>query len=172
MCPINGWAFVWVCLLSAGCSSSIKRSGYSVPRDAAPHVDSQHIPVMKNMVYEAADAALLGIISARDTGFAVKCSEAYVLGIFRNDAGVIGADVVNIIQEKQPSIWVTCYRATAQLLRFNDRAKAQALMSDAEYSDELVKERSKKGDRIMRNAVIGGALGGAIGGAAAGAMTK
>jgi hypothetical protein len=87
----------------------------------------------------------------------------YVLGIFRKDACGLGADIVNIREEKQPSFWwSTCYRAKADLLRCKDKNFLAQIKSDPQYTPELVNERSKK--TTILNAAGIGAAGGVAGG--------
>jgi len=80
---------------------------------------------------------------------------------------MLGADVINITQEKQPNpLTSTCYRAKAEFLRFKNREKAKNLVSDAKYAPEAIIERSakfsKRNKEVMAGAVLGGVLGAII----------
>lgn len=123
------------------------------------------IIIKKNGSFSEDVATIVGKIKAGDTGFSIVCSEKYVLGIFRKDACALGADVVNIIEEIQPSfVRSSCYRAKANLLRCKDKNFLAQIKSDLQYAPELVNERSKK-TVILNTAGIG-----AVGGAAAGVL--
>ena len=146
-----------------GCYSSITRSGYStkdLKTNLSPCTD---IIIKKNGSFSEDVATVVGKIKAGDTGFSFVCSEKYVLGIFRKDARGLEADIVNIIEETQPSFWrSTCYRAKADLLRCKDKNFLAQIKSDPQYTPELVNERSKK--TVILNAAGMGAAGGVAGG--------
>jgi hypothetical protein len=150
-----------------GCYSSITRSGYStkdLKTNLSPCTD---IIIKKNGSLSEDVATVVGKIKAGDTGFSFVCSEKYVLGIFRKDACGLEADIVNIIEETQPSFWrSTCYRAKADLLRCKDKNFLAQIKSDPQYTPELVNERSKK-TVILNTAGMGAA--GVVGGGVLGA---
>ena len=130
------------CLL--GCHASITRSGYGIndlQTNLSPCTD---IIIKKNASFPEDIATVVGKIKAGESGFSFVCSEEYVLGIFRKDACALRANIVNIIEEKQPNFWSTCYRAKADLLRCKDKNVLANIKSDPQYASELVTERSKK----------------------------
>jgi hypothetical protein len=113
------------------------------------------------------EVVVLGTIHDYDTGFSIQCDEAYVLDIFCREGSMLGADIININEEKQPSVWTSsCYRAKAEFLRFKDREKAKDLVSDAKYAPEAIIERSakysKRSQEVIAGAVFGGLLGAII----------
>ncbi len=146
-----------------GCYSSIARTGYSkndLKTNWSPCTD---IIIKRNASFSEDIATVVGKIKAGDTGFSFVCSEKYVLGIFRKDACGLGADIVNIIEETQPSFWLsTCYRAKADLLKCKDKNFLAQIKSDPQYTPELVNERSKK--TVIYNTAGIGAAGGVAGG--------
>src|SRR5205814_6958379 len=110
------------------------------------------------------DVERLGSIRGHDTGLSTDCDEAAILDIFCREGSMLGADLINITEEKQPNPWTsTCYRARAEFLRFRDREKAKGLVSDAKYAPTLIVERSaatgKRNREVISGAVFGGLLG-------------
>jgi hypothetical protein len=154
----------WMAIfLLAGCKSGFSRSGYMKPaiQDAGNH-PARPIALQANASFSADDVEVLGSISAYDTGFSVVCDEAYVLDRFCREGMQLGADVVNITQEKQPDVISTCYRAKAQFLRFKDRDKAKNLVSDAKYAPRLIIERSLRSDERTEATITAGVMGGSL----------
>lgn len=123
-----------VTLALGGCASVMTRYGYELKdipkRDASLGCS---IPVKKNFQYHRDDVEVLGSIKAGDSGLSFECGKGYVLGIFRQEACALGADLINITYERNLDIWSSCYRAKADFLRFKDRTKVSVLESDPDY---------------------------------------
>jgi hypothetical protein len=155
-----------------GCNASITRHGYTI-NDLETNLEPCTNIIIKHKASFTEDVApVVGRIEAADSGFSTACSEAYVLGIFRKDACVLNANIINITEETQPNFWSSCYRAKADLLRCKDKIALADIKSDPQYTAELISDRSAK-TAIMNAAafgVIGGVIGGAIGGAVVGGI--
>ncbi len=120
-------------VMFVGCASSMKRTGYNV-KDLPVKTDAQcNIPIKRSLTYKNEEVDVLGTIQAGDSGFSVKCGEAYVLKQFQQEGCALGADLVNILDEKRIDILSSCYRAKAEFVRFKDREKAKSLASDPLY---------------------------------------
>ncbi len=157
------------CLFLISCSAGVTRSGYKFQDIQAFHDFSGCRVVIKNNAdFTTDEVTIVGNIKVFDTQFSVECDEEYVLDLLTKEACALGADIVNIIEEKQPNIWSTCYRAKAQYLRVNNRQRALILKSDPQYEWSIVQQRGAKGRQRTNEAVSGSIMGGAIGGAAAG----
>ena len=154
-------SIVIACVALSGCTTSFRRTNYQGATKPAP-ADCR---VAFKQAYPANpdEVEVLGSVTASDSGFSVKCDEAYVLRRLRADACLIGADVVSLHDEKAPDFWSTCYRAKADLLRFRDREAANTVTSDARYDAEPLRARSEVTYDRLRDAAMTGALGGAIG---------
>lgn len=123
----------WV-LSCSGCASVMTRYGYDL--NDIPNRNTYlgcRVPVMKNFQYSKDDVEVVGSIKAGDTGVSIECGKGYVIGVFRQEACSLGADLVNITYERGLDIWSSCYRAKAEFLRYKDRARVKVLVSDAEY---------------------------------------
>ncbi|HEU6448510.1 MAG TPA: DUF1080 domain-containing protein [Verrucomicrobiae bacterium] len=160
----------FVALLISGCAVGISRTGYQLPRNKTTK-DFEPCPIVlkADWKYDTNDVVLLGSIHDYDTGFSTHCDEVTVLDIFTREGCMLGADVINIIKEKDPSIWSSsCYRAKAQFLRLKDRSQVTNLVSDAEFSPERVRVHAeairKRNDKAMIGVMVGAAAGGAVGG--------
>ena len=117
-------------IMVMGCSSTMTRYGYKL-QSLSINKDTQcTIPIKNNFPYKKDEVEILGSIRAGDSGFSVKCGEAYVLKQFQQEACALGADLINIIDESRFDILSTCYRAKAEFLRFKDRGKVKNLVSD------------------------------------------
>jgi hypothetical protein len=122
------------------------------------------IAIQSNAHYDTNDTEVLGSIHAYDTGLSTDCDEATVLDTFCREGNMLGADIVSITEEKQPSVWTSsCYRAKAEFLRFKDRAKAKDLVSDAKYAPDLIINRSAKFSKRNKEVIAGAVLGGPLG---------
>ena len=161
-------ALCGVAILASGCAAGISRTGYHLPADqAANNLPRRPIAIRYEMHYSTNDMAVLGSIHAYDTGLSTDCDEAAILDIFCREGNMLGADIVNITQEKQPNpLTSTCYRARAEFLRFKDREKAKDLVSDPKYAPNLIIDRSiatgKRNRQVIAGTVLGGVLGGLV----------
>lgn len=128
-------------LVLCSCSAGISRYGYEI-QDLNNTSNSSsrecHIAINNQLAYDKSEVEVLGSIEAYDTSISVICSEAYVLDLFAKDACALGADAVNITEEKYPSFWSTCYRAKAEFLRFKKREQASLLTSDTKYGQKRI----------------------------------
>jgi hypothetical protein len=151
-------------ILASGCAAGITRTGYRLPENQNSK-DLQRCPItiQCNAKYDTNDVVVLGSIHAYDTSISTDCDEAYVLDIFCREACMLGADLINITEEKQADLWSSCYRARAQFLRFNDREKAKGLLSDAKYAPNLIIDRSVKSQKRNREVIAGAVLAGPLG---------
>lgn len=120
-------------IVLTGCASTMTRSGYGL-KNLQINKDSQcSVPIKNNFPYKKDEVEILGSIRAGDSGFSVKCGEAYVLKQFQLEACALGADLINIIAESRFDVLSTCYRAKAEFLRFKGREKVKNLVSDPLY---------------------------------------
>jgi len=155
-------------ILICGCAPGITRTGYKLPPGkTTKDLDRCNIAIRCNAGFDTNAVTVLGSIHAYDTGFSTDCDEAAILDIFCREGCVLGADIVDITEEKQPNpLTSTCYRAKAAFLRFNDRSMATNLVSDAKYAPNLIIERSaaagKRNEEVIAGAVLGGPLGAVI----------
>jgi len=77
---------------------------------------------------------------------------------------MLDADVINILEEKYPNFWSTCYRAKAEFLVYKDRNRAESDYSDQKYTLEKILERSKETARRNKMVTEAGVMGGLFGG--------
>ena len=155
-------------LFVSGCAAGISRTGYQLPvGQTSKDLPRRPIAIQCNAHYNTNDVEILGSIHDYDTGFSTDCDEAAILDIFCREGSMLGANLINITEEKQPNFWTSsCYRAKAEFLRFKDREKAKGLLSDAKYAPDLIIERSvaagKRNREVIAGAVFGGVLGAII----------
>ena len=152
-------------LFLSGCAAGISRTGYQLPAgQTSKDLPKRPVAIRCEWKYDTNDVVVLGTIHDYDTGFSTDCDEVYVLDIFCREGSMLGADVINITEEHQPSVLTsTCYRAKAEFLRFKDREKAKDLVSDAKYAPELIIDRSAKYSKRTKEVLIGAVGGGLLG---------
>ena len=149
--------------LLSSCTASIKRQGYNIDDYQASNIECDNIIIAKSVSYDPELVQIIGEISASDTGFSVKCSESFVIEYFRNEACIIGADIINITEDSQPDFSSTCYRAKAEFIKIKNRQMLAEIKSDPKYSAEKIKNRSQYSECMNNGIVTAGALGGLIG---------
>jgi len=151
-------------LLLAGCESSIKRTGYQLPPgQTSKSLQKCTIAIQRNVKFDTNAVTILGSIHAGDTGFSTDCDEAVVLDTFAREACMLGADLIDITEEKQPSFWTsTCYRARAQFLHFNDRKMAEGLLSDPRYAPDLIVKRATHARHRQTDLIYTSVFGGPL----------
>lgn len=102
-------------VLQQGCASS-KKIEISTKREALS-ADCQprfFLPADKTPIsYEK-----LGTLKFGDTGFSVSCGRDQVRESMRIEACKAGANGIFLVTEKNPDLWSTCYRVTAELIYF------------------------------------------------------
>ncbi len=138
-----------------GCSAKIVRTGYQVSDIQEADPANCNIFIKGNIEIGSEHLETVGEIEASDTQFSVDCAEVRVLTIFATEACGLKADIVHIIEESQPDIWSTCYRAKANFLRLKDKALKDNIVYESRYSPELILERSEV--THGRNAILFGA---------------
>jgi len=152
------------CVVAAGCSASIRRHGYAVP-EGQPRADCA-MPIRNDPTLDLSGFDVVGRIEAGDGGFSTDCDEEVVLREFARDACHLGADLINVTEEKRPDFWSTCYRAKADFLRRKDR-DGPPLASDEKYAPRDVHERAQETHRRNRDVILNGAAAGVVGGVVA-----
>lgn len=124
-------------MIFTGCSSTMTRNGYNLQSLSIKKNAQCFVPIKKNFPYKKDEVEILGTIRAGDSGFSVKCGEAYVLKQFQQEGCALGADLINITAESRFDVLSTCYRAKAEFLRFKDKEKIKNLASDPIYAGKL-----------------------------------
>lgn len=147
-------------LSSMGCAAGIARYGYTLADLKSLPVECK-IAIKQNMNWDANAVEIRGKVKVYDTQFSLKCSEEYVFALLTKEGCALGADVINITEEKYPDFWSTCYQVKAEFIMMKNRQLAEGLTSDAKYDHDKIRQRSKETEK--RNAAAMGAIGGAVG---------
>ncbi len=157
--------------LALGCAPVVTRSGYTaadVKADAQCNVRFEYRSQLT-----AEEAREIGRIRVGDSGFSRHCSESEVRQIVRRDACGVGADIVDIQDEKAPSMMATCYHVDARLLALRAGSNVSSPLASTPQlggsADSLRTKRAKANSRaFVRNAIIIGVVVGVAAGVAAG----
>lgn len=97
-----------------GCAPSINRIGYE--EATAPADTACVLKLTKFATFSADEAVVLGEFESGDSGLSTDCGKEDILEILHDDGCALGADVVNITEEKEPGFLSSCYRIKAQFL--------------------------------------------------------
>jgi len=157
--------------LLTGCSANVTRHGYQI--DPKKQVAECATPIKLKADLTNSDIQKLGMIDVYDANLvSVNCDESIVLGMLKTDSCHLGADMINITEERQPDyIFSVCYRVKADFIKFKSAPSSTLLASDPQYDWAKVQARGaiskQKGNNAYFGAVVGGAAGGAVGGAVA-----
>jgi len=142
----------------SGCNHSIYRSGYEVNKSQYKNCN---ITIKKHLEF-VGDMEFLGEIRLGDGVFTTACSEAAAMELLRNEGCALGADLVNITEEKYPNILSTCYRCTAQFYKHSGGEEiSQSVASPIENFDP--EHVSKAERKSVAGSIIGYTLGFVLG---------
>jgi hypothetical protein len=128
-------------VLTAGCTTRLIREGYSIEGKTAQPIP---VAVKRNMPLTPGEAVVLGRVRAVEPGAGTNCKEGLVIEMFVQEARMVGADLVNVVETHKPDIWSSCFRAVADLLKFNDRERAASISSDPHYVEVLTQRAQKQ----------------------------
>ena len=110
-------ASVVAVLVIQGCSSS-KSLSVTSARDPLP--ENCQVTVYSPEVSKPSQYQTLGTVKFGEAGLSVSCDEKAVKEAMRVEACRVGANGIIILKEKSPSLWSTCYRATAELVHIGN----------------------------------------------------
>lgn len=144
-----------------GCSAGVSRQGYTLSKECVPSNCS--VLVLGYEAFNETRMERLGSIEMYDTGFSIWCDEEYVLNRMKNEACALGADIVNITDEKYPDFWSSCYRAKADFIRLKNKEEANFVKADPHYDMVKIRERSQQTWRILQDGISAGVIGGVVG---------
>jgi len=104
----------------------------------------------------------VGQIKLGESGFSTKCKESDAIQILQREAATVGADLINIVEEKRPDAISSCYRCKATFYKYR---KPGNLVAGSEwYTTKNIDTRSKEDEKKNTALILGGIIGGIIGG--------
>ena len=136
-------------VLMYACAPRVTRSGYTTA-DLKP---ASRCELAWQRSSKLAPPAIeeLGRIRVGDTGFSRNCEEEKVREMVSRDACGLGAHVVDVLTEHQPTAFSTCYHVDARLLAFRDREPGPRITSEEHFGTAQVKKRSESDRKVKRN---------------------
>lgn len=107
-------------------------------------------------------SAFVSDLQIGDTGFSTICDYEVVMGIARKKALAAGANLIHILEAKEPNFWSACYRIKAKLYRNTDE-QAMAQIVD-KYQQKNKSRLPEDADYAVvyfyrPNAFVGSAIG-------------
>jgi len=127
---------------------------------AADSTSSCKVFITYQRIFDSSSSKKLGSIQAKEPGLGVNCQEDFVIKAFISDACSLEANLINIVKEKHPNMWSTCYRAKADIHFFKDTTN---LKTDIKYHPHQILRRSKLGHKKTKAFVGAGVAGGIFG---------
>lgn len=129
------------CVFLAGCSATL--SSKLVNKNYPPLSESNTVFILQPTMSVPLQSELIGEIKIGDSGFSVDCGYNKVLTEAQNMARKAGANIIQIIDLKEPNFFgSSCYRMKAKIYRnvsdealaqLNDKNKSK-LPQDADYA--------------------------------------
>ncbi len=107
-------------LLLCGCSASISSSSL---KSYSPTPYSQNIDVYNQYDIIQKETELVGTIEYDDTGFSLNCDYSNMISSFIEEARKMGGDAVKIVTMKEPDRRSTCYRGSANVLKYHKKVR-------------------------------------------------
>jgi len=152
--------FSSIILAISSCSFKVNRTGYQ--KTDTNLNSSVAIPIQRYQPIPDSVARVVGEIKLGESGFSTRCKESDAIHILQREAATVGADLINIVEEKRPDVISSCYRCKATFYKYIKPGNA---VSGSEwYAAKNIDTRAKE-DRKKTTALIwGGVIGGIIGG--------
>jgi hypothetical protein len=130
-------SFAFILFFVSGCTTTATytREGYKLANEQSLPKTCD-IPIKFQM--NNSEKTVLGVIESHEPVMGTHCHEEMVLNRFRQEGCYIGANLINVIKERQPDYFFrACYQATAELVKVKGSYK-----SDAKYESEPLHKRS------------------------------
>ncbi len=102
--------------LLVSCSPSLTRIGYDDISEKS--IENCNIPVVKDSSLVFSNDIIIGSIEIGDPGLAINCGPEEINKILQDEACKVEADLVHIKELNPPDLWSTCYRLTADFIKF------------------------------------------------------
>lgn len=143
----------------SGCTSyTVKRSGYEKEQNSQDIKSTAEISIVKFSSFNSNAYEKIGEIKLRDNAFTAGCSESDAIRMLREEASYLGADIVNIIDERRPDMLNSCYSCQAEFFKtLNPNIK---INSSSAFKEENIKDREGNDNfKIVAGVVIAITLG-------------
>jgi hypothetical protein len=131
----NSISLILLLILITGCGYKTTRMGYEESNDPNIVLDNCEVEFVRSPYKLNQQQEVVGSISLDESGFSTNCKEPDARLILKEEACLLGADVVQITNEKQPSFISSCYRVSAKFIKTNYTSSATKKNETAEVSD-------------------------------------
>ncbi|MDR5591580.1 hypothetical protein [Christiangramia sp. SM2212] len=106
---------VLLIIVVAGCSPKIK----SNLTNAQPALSANDEVAFLDLKHEVPQKVVkIGSLKFQDSGFSTDCSFNSILNKARLEARKNGANIVKVVEKKEPDLWSSCYRLNIDLYKF------------------------------------------------------
>ena len=132
-------------MIFCGCAASVSSSKL---KSHQPTPEYQNIDVYSQYDNISREHEIIGTIEYDDTGFSLSCSYSDMVKSFIKETRKMGGDAVKITTVKNPDLWSTCYRGSANALKYKavieKKRKTQTIISN----NSLVKNTFERTENI------------------------
>lgn len=134
-----------------GCVASVSSSSF---KQYPPTTQSQNIDVYSQYENVPRENEVIGAVEYDDTGFSITCSYSDMIKTFMDETRNMGGDAFKITVVKEPDSRSTCYRGSANVLKYKKSVKKKndALPISEKKSDKTALNKMKKSDPVVREA--------------------
>ncbi len=105
-----------------------------------PPLDYKQEVIVFGLVEDApSHSEVLGQVKVGDSGLSVKCGYEVVIDQAKLEARNVGGNAIKIIKHKNPGLWSSCHRITAQILKLENAEEFQIkeeeeILLDVDYA--------------------------------------
>ncbi|CAL68014.1 hypothetical protein [Christiangramia forsetii] len=108
--------FILLLLGLVSCSPKIK----SNLTNSQPKLSSEEKVALLDMEHQLPNGLIkIGSLKFQDSGFSTDCSFNSIMNQARISARENGANIVKVVEKKNPDIWSSCYRLNLDLYRYS-----------------------------------------------------
>ena len=147
MCKMMLMVLARCVMTMVGCAGSVSSSSLKY---YPPTMQSQNIDVYSQYDNVSRENEVIGTIEYDDTGFSVSCSYSDMLKSFMKETRSMGGDAFKITVVKEPDFWSTCYRGSANVLKYKEIVKKRKnVMPISEKKSEKTMLRNRTKNEIV-----------------------
>ena len=149
MIKSKSFLFLFITALLCGCAASVSSSRL---KSYQPTPQYQNIDVYGQFDNISRENEIIGTIEYDDTGFSLNCGYSDMLKSFIKETRKIGGNAVKITTVKNPDLLSTCYRGTANVLKYKTTVTNKQTTQAITSNKSTLKNSSEKSEEFYSNA--------------------
>ena len=128
-----------------GCAASVSSSKL---KSHQPTPAYQNIDVYGQFDNISRENEIIGTIEYDDTGFSLSCSYSDMVKSFIKETRKMGGDAVKITTVKNPDLWSSCYRGSANVLKYKAVAEKKRKTQATTSNKSFIKNTFEKPENV------------------------